>query len=403
MSIFKTIFDLLKETVAEWTRDNAAQLGAALAFYTALSLAPLLVLVVVMISLVFGTTSYTGEIVDGTRQMIGPDAANVIGSILENAGTSGSSILATVISIGMLMFGASAVFGQLKRALNTVWELRRKPDEGVTKVIKDRLASFLMVLVAGSLLIASLLFDTVLSALGGAIGNWLPAAPDVMQIFTLLQSIQAAKFLFSLLIFATLFAFIYKTVPDAEITWSDVWIGGLVTSLLFTGGNLLIGLYLGRSSVGSAYGAAGSLVALLVWVYYSAQVFFFGAEFTQVYANTYGSQILPDDDAVAVVRETRTRKETFDMMRPRWGGQSEAAGEAAAAQQAEAGDVEPAMDTTEADSSASTEDDHRKATIRKRGLLAAGGALVSSAVAGLLLGMWRHSRDADGGGEDVEE
>jgi membrane protein len=319
-SVLKAIFALLKETVNEWSRDNASQLGAALAFYTALSLAPLLVLVVVMINLVFGSTSYTGEIVNGMRQLIGQDAASVTRIVLENAGTSGSSVLATVISIGMLMFSASAVFGQLKNALNAVWELRRKPEEGVTKVIKDRLISFVMVLVAGSLLIASLLFDTALSMLGGAIGSWLPAVPVVTQSFAFLQSIQAAKFVFSLVIFATLFAFIYKTVPDAEIAWSDVWIGGTVTSLLFTGGNLLIGLYLGRGSVGSAYGAAGSLVALLVWVYFSAQVFFFGAEFTQVYANRYGSRILPDDDAVAVLRETRTRGEVFDMMRPRWGG-----------------------------------------------------------------------------------
>jgi membrane protein len=319
-SILKAVGALLKETVAEWTRDDASQLGAALAYYTALSLAPLLVLVVVIFSLVFGNTSVEGEIVNGTQQLFGPGVSTVIRTILSNAGTSGSSILATVISIGMLIFGASGVFGQLKNALNTVWELRRKPDRGVTSMIKERLVSFAMVLAAGSLLVVSLIFDTLLSALGGAIGTLLPAAPALTQLFAFLQTLQVAKFLFSSIIFSVLFTFIYKTVPDAEIAWSDVWIGGTVTALLFTVGNLLIGLYLGRSSLGSAYGAAGSLVAFLVWVYYSAQVFFLGAEFTQVYANMYGSRILPDDDAIAVLRETRTRSELFEMMRPRLGG-----------------------------------------------------------------------------------
>jgi membrane protein len=323
-SILEAVGALLKETMAEWTRDDASQLGAALAYYTALSLAPLLVLVVVIFSLAFGNTSVEGKIVSGTQQLFGPGVSTVIRTILSNAGTSGSSILATVISIGMLIFGASGVFGQLKNALNTVWELRRKPDRGVTSIIKERLVSFAMVLAAGSLLVVSLIFDTLLSALGGAIGTLLPAAPALTQLFALLQTLQVAKFLFSLVIFSVLFAFIYKTVPDAEIAWSDVWIGGTVTALLFTVGNLLIGLYLGRSSVGSAYGAAGSLVAFLIWVYYSAQVFFFGAEFTQVYANMYGSRILPDDDAIAVLSETRTRRELFEMMRPRLGGNNRA-------------------------------------------------------------------------------
>jgi membrane protein len=322
-SILKAIFSLLKETMAEWSRDNASQLGAALAYYTALSLAPLLVLVVVIFSLVFGNTSFEGEIINGTQKAIGQDAAIVIRTVLRNAGTSGSGIIATVISIGMLMFSASGVFGQLKRALNTVWELQQRSDRGVTGMIKERLISFAMVLVAGSLLIASLLFDTVLSVLGNAVGAWLPPALDPTRVFALLQTLQVAQFLLSFVIFSLLFAFIYKAVPDAEIAWSDVWIGGIATSLLFTTGNVLIGLYLGRSSVGSAYGAAGSLVALLVWVYYSAQVFFIGAEFTQVYANMYGSRILPDDDAVAVLRKTRTRKEVFAMMRPQFGGHRE--------------------------------------------------------------------------------
>jgi membrane protein len=184
-------------------------------------------------------------------------------------------------------------------------------------MLKERLVSFGMVLVAGSLLVVSLTLDTVLAGFSGALGSRLSALPDLIQLVELLRTLRFVKFLFSFGVFTLLFAFIYKAVPDAEVAWKDVWIGGAATSLLFTGGNLLIGIYLGRSSVGSAYGAAGSLVALLVWVYYSAQVFFFGAEFTQVYAEIHGSRILPDEDAVALVREERTRQEVFGMMRPR--------------------------------------------------------------------------------------
>jgi membrane protein len=380
----KAILALLKETVAEWSRDNASQLGAALAYYTALSLAPLLVLVVVTLSLVFGDTSVQGEIVDGTRKFIGQDVATVVGSILRNAGTSGSGILATVISVGMLMFGASGVFGQLKHALNTVWELKQKPGRGVTGMIKERLISFAMMLGAGSLLIVSLMFDTLVSVLGGAIGTWLPAAPDLTQLFAFLQTLQVAKFLFSLLIFTLLFAFVYKTVPDAEIAWSDVWIGGVATSFLFTLGNLLIGLYLGRSSVGSAYGAAGSLVAFLVWVYYSAQVFFFGAEFTQVYANMYGSRILPDDDAVAVLRKTRTRKEVFDMMRPRLGRQREAQDASEEKSEVPADEKLPTADHAAAD-----KDDASGRRVNGKKLVGLGAA-ITSVIAGAAFALRRY-------------
>lgn len=390
-SIPKAILYLLKETFAEWSRDNASQLGAALAYYTALSLAPLLVLIVVILSLVFGNISAEGEIVAGTQEMLGQDAADVIGVILRNAEVSGSSILATVISIGMLMFGASGVFGQLKHALNTVWELKQKSGRGVTGMLKERLISFAMVFVAGFLLIVSLMFDTLAAGLEGAIGTWLPEAAQLTQLIAYIQTLQAAKFLFSFLIFTLLFAFIYKTVPDAEIAWSDVWIGGAATSFLFTAGNLLIGIYLGRSSVRSAYGAAGSLVALLVWVYYSAQVFFLGAEFTQVYANTYGSRILPDDDAVAVLREMRTRKEIFEMMQPQLGWRR-AAKEAAESKPAISGDAEAAVVGTSA-----ANDDVSKPFRKKKRLAVFGGvaAAAASVIAGVVLGLRRYDQDQD--------
>jgi membrane protein len=386
-SIPKAILYLLQETFAEWSRDNASQLGAALAYYTALSLAPLLVLIVVILSLVFGATSAEGEIITGTQQMLGQDAADVISTILRNAEVTGSGILATVISIGMLMFGASGMFGQLKHALNTVWELKQKSGRGVTGMLKERLISFTMVFVAGILLITSLMFDTLAAGLEGAIGAWLPTAPQLTQFIAYIQTIQAAKFLFSFLIFTFLFAFIYKAVPDAEIAWSDVWIGGAATSFLFTAGNVLIGIYLGRSSVRSAYGAAGSLVALLVWVYYSAQVFFLGAEFTQVYANTYGSRILPDDDAVAVLREMRTRKEIFEMMQPRLGWRR-------AEQEAEAGaEVADDVKIAAAAPAAGSSDASKHPQKRRRLAVFGGVAAVASVVAGVIFGLLRQGQN----------
>lgn len=297
------VVDLLKETVQEWSDDNAAQLGAALAFYTALSLAPLLVLIVVLAGLLVGGGGIQGQLVDQAGAAVGQNAASVFETILENAGDSGSGLLATVISLAMLMFGASGVFGQLKNALNRVWELEADPERGIKGMIEDRLAAFAMVLGAGALLIASLTLDSALAALDATLGSAIPALPSLVSLAEILRTVQVAKFFVSFVVFAALFAFIYKAVPDAEIAWGDVWIGGAATSLLFTIGNLLIGLYLGRGTVGSAYGAAGSLVAFLVWVYYSAQVFFFGAEFTQVYADKYGSTIRADEDAVRVTDE----------------------------------------------------------------------------------------------------
>jgi membrane protein len=289
-------FDLIKETVRGWSGDNASQLGAALAFYTALSLAPLLVLVVVVAGTLIGSDGLQSELVNRARTAVGQDAATVFQTILQNASSSSSGLFATIISFVMLMFGASGVFGQLKSALNQVWELKPGPERGVKGIVKDRLIAFAMVFGAGVLLVSSLTLDGVLAALSATLDSEIPALSSPMM----LRTAQVVKFLVSFGVFAALFAFIYKTVPDAEVAWGDVWIGGAVTSFLFTVGNLLIGLYLGRSTVGSAYGAAGSLVAFLVWVYYSAQVIFFGAEFTQIYADKYGSTIQPKEGAVRI-------------------------------------------------------------------------------------------------------
>lgn len=309
---------LIRETFKAWNRDNAQQLGAALAFYTALSLAPLLVLLIVIAGQLLGDAAARNEIQAATQNVIGADAASVVESVIQNASTSGSSVVATVISFVMLMVGASGVFVQLRKALNIVWALAPKPERGLLGMLRDRLISFIMVLAAGSLLIAFLALDTVAGALNEAFGPLLTGLPSFSRFVQILQTLQTVKLLVSFAVFALLFALIYKALPAATIAWRDAWIGAGVTSLLFTLGNFLVGFYLRRSTVGSAYGAAGSLVALLVWVYFSALVFFFGAEFTQVYANYYGSRIVPDPDAVRIVRQRRSEQEVSNLLKPRF-------------------------------------------------------------------------------------
>lgn len=314
----KSIFTLLRETLKAWNRDNARQLGAALAFYTALSFAPLIVLLIVVAGQLFGSVAARNEIQTTMQSVVGSSAAGVIQTIIQNASTSDSSLLATLISFVTLMFSASRVFGQLRKALNMVWGLAQKPGRGLWGTIRNYLISFLMMLAAGSLLIAVLALDTVSGLINEAFGPYINAIPNLTRTLQVLRTLQTTKLFFSFGVFSLIFGFVYKTVPDAHIDWRDALIGGAFTSLLLTLGNTLVGFYLRSSSVGSAYGAAGSLIALLVWVYYSAQGLFLGAEFTKVYANTYGSRIIPDTDALHVVHQQRSRQEISDLMRPRF-------------------------------------------------------------------------------------
>ena len=279
----KTIWELLRDTVTEWWEDNAPRLGAALAFYTLLSLAPLLVVVTAIAGVTFGKSAAEGQLVAEIQDLVGPRGAEAIQTLLANAHEPTTGLVATVVSLVVLLLGATGVFAELQDALNIVWEVESQRPSGVWAAIKDRFLSFVMVLGIGFLLLVSLVASAALAALGRfAGGHWPQLAPGL----------HAAELAVSLAVFTVLFAAIYKVLPDAKIAWGDVWVGAAVTALLFTLGKYLIGLYLGTSSVGSAYGAAGSLAVFLVWVYYSAQVLFFGAEFTQVYANRYGSHIV---------------------------------------------------------------------------------------------------------------
>jgi membrane protein len=295
-----SIVSLIKETFSEWSEDKASRLAAAMAYYTVFSIPPLLMIGIAIVGRVFGDDARAREqIAAQVSSVFGPSAAEAIETIVQNASEPEGSLIATVIGVIMLLLGASGVFGELQGTMNTIWEVSPRPDRGIMGMLRDRFFSFTMVLGIGFLLLVSLVVSAGLAALDEFLTGLLPEAVVLMQV---------VNFLISFGVFALLFALIFKVVPDVKIAWSDVWIGAIVTAALFTLGKIGIGLYLGNSALSSTYGAAGSLVALLVWVYYSAQILFLGAEFTQVYANKYGSRIVPAENAVPVTEEARAQQ-----------------------------------------------------------------------------------------------
>lgn len=294
----KTIFTLLKETGSDWLEDKASRLAAALAFYTLLSLAPLLVLVVSIAGLVFGDDAARGEVTGQLQALIGTDGAKAVESVLANAKTPSSGILGTIVGVAILLFGASGVFGELQDSLNVIWEVQPRPGRGIKGFIRDRFFSFTLVLGVAFLLLVSLVLSAGLAAAGSLFEQRLPGGEVMWQVINFVISIGTITVLFGL---------IFKVLPDVKIQWRDVWIGALFTAVLFTLGKFAIGLYLGRSTIASPYGAAGSVVVLVVWVYYSAQILFFGAEFTQVYARHHGSRLRPTKNAVPITDEAKAQ------------------------------------------------------------------------------------------------
>jgi membrane protein len=288
----RTIPELLKETCFDWYADRGPRLGAALAFYTLFSLAPLLIIITAIAALAYGEEVAHAQTMRQIEVFIGREGAEAIRSVIENASRPSSGVAATLIGLATLLFGATVVFSELQDALNTIWDIPPKPERGmVIGLIRDRFLSFAMVLSIGFLLLASMLANTILTAIVQNFGDLLLSRGYFLRL---------ANFVLFLGIVTLLFAMIYKVLPDTTIAWGDVVIGAVATSLLFTVGKFLIGLYLVYSSVVSAYGAAGSLVVVLVWVYYSAQIFYFGAEFTKVYATRRGHRVTPHKDAAAV-------------------------------------------------------------------------------------------------------
>jgi membrane protein len=275
----RRFLSLFKQTFAEWYSDNAQAQAAALAYYTAFSIAPLLIIAVAVAGLLFGAEAARGEIRRQLTELVGDNGATIIEEMMVSARQTGSGAAATAVGLAVLLFGATSVFAQLQDSLNLFWKVKPAAS-GVKSFLKTRFLSLAMVLGIGFLLLVSLLLSAALSAAGAYLGGLVPGWELTWQIVNAVASFA---------ITTTLFALIYKVLPDAKIAWGDVWLGALVTSVLFVLGKTAIGLYLGKGAIASGYGAAGSLAVVLFWVYYSAQILFLGAEFTRVYSSHHGT------------------------------------------------------------------------------------------------------------------
>lgn len=290
---------LLSRSFDDWVNDNALRLSAALAYYSIFSIAPLLVIAIGLAGMFFGHEAVSGQLYDDLKGYVGAQSAEALQSMVQSASRPAQGMWATALGFLTLMVGASGVFGQLKDALNTIWEVRSKPGKGVMAFLREKLLNFGMVLVIGFLLLVSLVLSTAIAGLNEYFES----------VFTLPVFVwSTVTFVISLGIVTTLFAMIFKVLPDAKVGWRDVWMGALITGLLFEVGKTGLAWYLGRESTASAYGAAGSVVLLLLWVYYTSCILFFGAEFTQVYAQDGGRVIAPAANAEQITTADRVRQ-----------------------------------------------------------------------------------------------
>jgi len=300
-SFFSNSFGLFKQTFSEWLEDKAPQLCAALAYYTVFSLAPLILVLLVIVGLIFRNDpgGAWNKITEQMSYFLDKSAVEVVQNIAQKAAQPNKSLLATIIGILLALFGASGVFGQLQDALNTIWGVKAKPGAGLWGFLRSRFLSFAMVGGLCFLLLVSLTLESVLRGFSHYIQGVLPGGIIIAM---------AVYWIFDLAVVILLFAIIFKFLPDAKIQWRDVWIGAAMTAIFFAIGKWALGLYLGSGSAASAYGAASSLITLLLWVYYSSQILLFGAEFTQVYASQAGRGIAPDEDAIRVeTKEVKSR------------------------------------------------------------------------------------------------
>ncbi len=291
-----SIWKFIKDVVNSWSEDDIPRLGAALSFYTIFSITPILIIVIAVIGFFYNPNEASGEVFLQIKELAGKDAANLIQNTFKNANASNAGLIATIISFITLIIGATALLEQLQNSLNTIYKVRRRKGRGILGIIKDRLIQFSLIIIFGFFIILFLVTGSVLSLLDNFI--------DERLSFIL----SAVNFSFSFVITSLLFAMLYKILPDIHLAWKDVWIGSIVTTILFILGKQLITMYLGQTSYTSIYGAAGSLAVFLMWVFYSSQVLFLGAEFTYVYAIQKGKGVRPDKDAVAVkfVKEQST-------------------------------------------------------------------------------------------------
>jgi membrane protein len=286
MRRIKAFFVFWKDVFKEWSEDSASRFAAAFALYTLLALGPLVILAVSVVGLVMGEEAATSQIAKSAHDVVGAEGADAIQTVLQNAHRPGSGVTGAIIGFIILVFGVTGVIGEMQTALNTMWEVEPKPHQGIKGMLRTRLAS--LITLAGLLLLLLLVFigTSAVSALTREyLQGGLATASTVVNV------------LMSLVVFTLLFALIFRTVPAAKVRWRDVWIGAAVTSVLFNIGRWAIGFYLAHSDTSSYFGAAGSLVVLVIFIYYSAQIFFLGAEFTQVFANRYGGRVRPDSHA----------------------------------------------------------------------------------------------------------
>ena len=277
----KYFLQLGKATYSEWSRDNVPRMGAALAYYTIFSIAPLLVIAIAIAGFVFGADAVQGRIMGEIQGLVGTESARAVQTMIQSAHKPAHGVIATLVGVVILLVGASGVFSEMQNALNNIWKVDTSSRTGIWNLLKYRFLSFGMVLGIGFLLLVSLLLSAGISAAAGYLESFISVPPVALH---------AVDFLFSLFFIAALMALIFKLLPDAPIPWSDVWVGAALTSLLFTLGKFLIGFYIGKSVTMSAYGAAGSVVIILAWIYYSAQLLYFGAEFTYVFSKECGSR-----------------------------------------------------------------------------------------------------------------
>lgn len=290
----RDLWAIVKEAGTESLADRVPRLGAALAFYTTFSLAPLLLVVVAIAGLVFGREAAEGRLLDEMRSLVGNEGGDALQAMVAAAGKQGSGILASLVGAVVLLLGAIGLFGELQDALNTIWQVQPKHGGGWRGLVRTRLLSFSAVLGVAFLLLVSLVISTAMSALNGFLGeSFSSAATDLIQ------------WLVSFCVITGLFAMIYRLLPDAEIAWRDVWFGAAVTSVLFALGKSLIGLYLGQTAMTSVYGAAASFAVLMLWNYYTAQIFLFGAELTKTHAIRCGAGIVPAAYAESVTDSAR--------------------------------------------------------------------------------------------------
>ncbi|MEO8532398.1 MAG: YihY/virulence factor BrkB family protein [Flavobacterium sp.] len=294
-NIFSKSWNLLKDTFLEFNDDNAIKLSAALSYYTIFALPPLLIIIITICGFFFGEEAVTGKLYGQINELVGNEAAIQIQEAIKNVKLSDSNIFVTIFGVVMLLIGASGVFAEIQSSINFIWGLRAKPNKGVKKFIQNRMMSFSMIVSVGFLMLVSLMLNATLDILSTRLKLYFPESTVylfyVVNLFIVLASI------------TLLFAIIFRTLPDGIIKWKDAFIGASCTAVLFMIGKFAIGFYLGSSTIASLYGAAGSVIIILVWVYYSAIILYFGAEFTKVYARSYGGKISPNEYSVEIKKE----------------------------------------------------------------------------------------------------